>query len=488
MSRVLLYNPPGGMWFRGEARCEQDISQSTAFTLPPPTTLCFMAAIFRQAGIEPRIVDCPAEGMDEAAFLDLAADFAPDLAVLNASVLNLKQDMAFVERLRRRVDCRHAAIVPYLGLLPMDQVDFGLCGAVDLVVTGEMEAVAYDLAELLAGTRPADQVRGVIAVDREARTLRRQADIPLLEDLDSLPLPARDLVRNELYVRPDTGAPMASIVDGRGCPSKCIYCLAPVVNGRRARKRSAKSVAGEMRHCVEDHGIREFLFRSDTFTINKAWVLELCSLIRDMGLDVSWAANSRVNTFDADLATAMKAAGCYLVEFGIESGSDESLRLMKKGTTTDQARAAVAAARKAGLLTYGTVLLGFPWEGLEHMRQTSRFVREVGLDFIEVQVVSPFVGTEFHAMALAEGLVDGDSVDHDMVRNPALKGTRHVGRDQVLAMRRRLLRDFYFRPAYIARTLGRLRSGRELARYARHGFKLIRNLLPGSGDAKRERC
>ncbi len=142
-----------------------------------------------------------------------------------------------------------------------------------------------------------------------------------MQDLDLGPYPARHLARNELYFRPDTGAPQTTVVTSRGCPSKCIFCLAPKISGSRVRRRSPENILGELRECVERHGIRDFLFRSDLFHHGSKWVLDLCQLIVDARLDIRWSCNSRVDTLDEARLEAMKRAGCWLIAFGVESGS-----------------------------------------------------------------------------------------------------------------------------------------------------------------------
>jgi len=480
LKRVLLFCPPGGRWLRGEARCEQDLDQATAYTVTAPTTLAYMAAIFREAGIDVKIMDCPVEEIGDEAFLARFREFSPDLAILNASVLNLKDDAEWVTRVKKiHPASLHAMVVPYFKLLSPEEIPVSLLRQVDLLIIGEMEAVTYDLTGFVVGTRPLQEVRGIMMNLREEQRFQATPPVPPLENLDALPFPARDLIRNDLYLRPDVGRPMAAIVDGRGCPSACIFCLAPVTTGRRPRKRSVDSVVREIAECIDRYGIRDFLFRSDAFTIDREWVFRFCREIRQRSLVISWAANSKTISFDESLGRAMKEAGCFLVEFGIESGDDDSLKRMKKGGTVEQARQAVRSARRAGLLTYGTFLVGFPWENGHHLMNTARFIRSSDLDFIEIQVVAPYRGTELFHLMRREGLIDGDTIGHDMVQNPACKGTRTISVEQLLEFRRRELRRFYFRPRSIARKLWGITSWRQFQQYARHGLRLLWLLCRG---------
>ncbi|MEW5758303.1 MAG: radical SAM protein [Candidatus Omnitrophota bacterium] len=478
MKKVILYNPPGGLWLRGEGRCEQDLDNATAYTVTAPTSLCYMAAILRNKGIEPKIIDCPVEKIDFEAFKNVISNFNPDMAILNASVLNLINDLEVINTIHKIYpNIINCAILPYFNSIPLDKISKSLFQCVDIIITGEMEAVVNDLADYINNIIKQEQIRGIILNDRVSGKIIKNALIPPVDNLDLLPCPARDLVHNELYLRPDIGKPMASIVDGKGCPCSCIYCLAPITTGRKVRKRSVDSVINEIRHCIQQYNIYNFLFRSDTFTIDKNWVLEFCRKITDLNLRIYWAANSRTDTFDEELAFAMKRAGCFLIEFGIESGSDASLKLEKKGTTINNAMNAVVAAKKAKLLVYGTVLIGFPWENLNSLRETEKFIHKLNIDFVEAHIVAPYRGTELFEMLERENLIDNDIIGHDMIKNPAIKGTRYLSREQLLNFRKEFLRRFYMRPDYFLKTLLRMRSLSEVIQYGKHGLRILRNQL-----------
>ena len=139
--------------------------------------------------------------------------------------------------------------------------------------------------------------------------------IEFVDDLDGLPFPDRSLMHNELYINPVTNRPMATISTARGCPCSCIYCISPMISGKKVRFRSAKSVYNEIKECVEKYNIQDFFFKSDTFTINKQWVLDLCNLILNSDLKgkINWVATSRVNTIDEEMLQKMKQSGCSVI-------------------------------------------------------------------------------------------------------------------------------------------------------------------------------
>jgi len=215
----------------------------------------------------------------------------------------------------------------------------------------------------------------------------------------------------------------------RGCPFDCIYCLTPTISGRKARHRSTENIIGELKECIDKFGIRDFFFRADTFTINRDRVIDLCKRILDDGLNIVWAANSRVDTIDAGRLEWMKKAGCTMVALGIESGSEESLKTMKKGTTVEQAREAVALCRKNKMKTYGFYLIGFPWEDERHINDTLDLALELDCDFNEIHIATPYEGTGLNAVARSLGLVEREVVGYDYFTRPSV-GTFHLTKEQ----------------------------------------------------------
>ena len=163
------------------------------------------------------------------------------------------------------------------------------------------------------------------------------------KEIDDLPFPNRSKINNKLYFRPDTNEPQATIATSRGCPSACVYCLTPTISGKKTRFRSPKSILKELENCYFEHDIKNFFFKSDTFTIDHTWVSEVCEEILKSNLKykIQWVANSRVRPLKEDTPKIMKEAGCWLIAFGFETGSEETMKKIKKGATIeDNLRAA----------------------------------------------------------------------------------------------------------------------------------------------------
>jgi len=302
-------------------------------------------------------------------------------------------------------------------------------------------------------------------------------------DLDSLPFPDRSLIRNELYTRPDTGEPQATITTSRGCPSACIFCLTPEISGKRLRLRSPANIVAELTECYSTYSIRDFFFKSDTFTFDAKWTRTVCQAILDSPLagKIRWVANSKVKPLDEETLGIMKQAGCWLIAFGYESGSPETLLRICKGTTVEENLRATQMAKRVGLLTFGFFLVGLPWEGHQHLEATRKHIFELDNDFIEIHIAIPYIGTQLHAAAQAAGLLPDTVLGKDYFNAPSV-GTASLTMPEIEAYRKRLLLNFHFRPTYIFRKIVQAASTPKVyLNYGRFGLRLLKNTLLGKG-------
>ena len=299
------------------------------------------------------------------------------------------------------------------------------------------------------------------------------------DDLDALPFPARDLMKNELYVRPDTGEPMATVQTGKGCPSRCTYCLTPEISGKRVRKRSVENVFAEISECYYVYGIRNFFFKADTFTIDKEWVRSLCEKILQSELNgkIAFAANSRVNPLSKETLLLMKKAGCFMIAFGFETGSRRTMERIQKGATLEQNRQAMKWAREAELPVYGFFMIGFPWETKKDINRTWRFILDTDPDFIEVSIALPYYGTELYRECRKMGTLNQDIFGNDYF-HASTSGTATLSMDELTTYRTRMLLSYYLRPVYILRKLFEaMHNPTALKNYIFYGGRLIKHIV-----------
>jgi radical SAM superfamily enzyme YgiQ (UPF0313 family) len=461
------------------------VEDQTVRVVFPPIDLAILAAVARRAGAEARIGDYPATGGKWEDFERDLKDFGPDAVLFNVTAPTILADLETARRARRhnsriqtiaRGDIFEQAGEPILRHAP--DLDLAFWGDVEdrfeRIVRGEspaqMEAVVFrDLADSRTPS---------------AGAVRRNAGRGVVSDLDSLPLPARDLLDNALYRSPETGHPLTVIQASRGCPARCIFCPAGRLSGHRFRARAPEGIVQELRQCVERFGLREFLFNGETLTLDKRWVIELCERIIESGLDIRWGCNSRVDSMDRERAEALGKAGCWVVAFGVETGDADLLVRMKKGATLAQAEKAVAICKEAGLATHAFFVIGMPWETAASLERTLAFARKLDTDFFDINIAYPLPGAELYDIARAEGLLELES-PVDGLHLPLAGGgyataslrSYTLGAEDLNRWRRRALLRLYLRPRYILRTLKRAHRTGTLPNYLAAAARRLKGLL-----------
>jgi len=259
-------------------------------------------------------------------------------------------------------------------------------------------------------------------------------------DPEDLPFPAWDLLDMRHYRLPVKRTPYVLMTTGQGCPFPCTFCVAPYYSGIKFRPRPVEDVLAEMKYVR--NFVRDVFFHTDTFTLNKKYVLSLCQRLVEEDLGISWISNSRVDTIDEEMVRAMRRAGCWLLSFGIESGSQKILDVSKKKIKLEQSREAVKMANDAGLIVAGHFILGMPGETEETIQQTVEFARQLDLSFAEFYIATPFPGAELY-----EVFRDSSSSFHTDWKRFEYSHNVMAPDLDLEGYRRKAYRGFYLRPA-----------------------------------------
>ena len=332
---------------------------------------------------------------------------------------------------------------------------------IDAVVTGEGEKTVPELVDRLDAGKSLRGVLGVIY--KEGNEIIENPPRPLIEELDDLPLPARELL-GELddYTPPPATyrrKPVAVMITARGCNRRCIFCSQidrERKSGKRGiRYRSVENVLDEIRACLKQ-GYREIKFIDDTFAADYDRAMTLAKAIKSEGLDFTWFASACVNQVDKPLLRAMKEAGCWAVLFGAESGVQKNLNTLKKGITLDATRKAVKAAKQVGLRVSTPFLFGIPGETFEDALKTIDFAIELNPDLANFHALTAFPGTPLY-----ENLDKYGSVSEDLSRytyQGASFSPYTLSQEQIHELRQIAFRRFYSRPRFLLRRLLQLRT------------------------------
>ena len=366
----------------------------------PPLGPAYVAASLRQAGHTVRLLDCTFLGREQALRLALAAQ--ADVVGIYCMATMRDDALWFARQLRGRCELLVAG-----GPLPTCEPEAFLADF-DVVVRGEGERTMVDaLAAHAAGADPGG-VPGAVAAAAGGGAAAPSPPRSLAGDLDALPFPARDLLPNAAYIshgRRRYGYAVTTVMASRGCPFACEFC-SNVVFGDSYRERSPAGVLDEIEQALA-LGYDRIAFADDVFTLRGERVVALCDEIERRGLRFAWECLARVDGIDGATAARMRRAGCRTVFFGIESGSDEVLRLMRKGITAARAREAVWAAHDAGLEVGAFFILCYPGETDDTVLETLRFAASLPLDYLGLSMPYPLPGTRLRTRL--EGRVTGEA-------------------------------------------------------------------------------
>ena len=375
----------------------------------PPLGLGYIAASLRSQGVQVELVDCTFLTREEA--LAKAKRSKPQIIGFY-SMFSMKKTTLELAALLRK-DCELLVVG---GPLPTLEPS-GYLDVFDVAVQGEGEAAMVEIAECQRKGIDLSCVEGIAYKDNGA--VKFTPPRKHVEDLDSLPFPARDLFDNEAYKRHYLrrfGYSISPLITSRGCPFSCDFCSRPVF-GQSFRTRSASNVVDEVDE-IAGLGYDRVWFADDCFTLNRERLMDVCVELVKRKVDVHWECLSRVDTMDREVAAAMRRSGCVRVFFGIESGTDEVLGLMQKQITVEQARRAVYNAKELGLKVGAFFILGYPGESDETVLDTVRFASGLPLDYLSFTLPYPIPGTALFGRVKGNGGLVGD--DWEEPKNWAL--------------------------------------------------------------------
>jgi len=358
----------------------------------PSLGLGYIASYLRQHDISTSLIDCTFLTEKEA--LERVKQSNPKIVGIY-SMFSMKQPAIHMAKLLKSNCEMLVAGGPLPTLRPEDFLeDF------NVVVVGEGEQTMLELVRTVENRHSLSTVKGIVYKKQKKNSEAEVAYTPtrgVIEELDKLPFPARDLFDNGSYrnhYSEKFGYTTTSLITSRGCPFQCDFCSRAVF-GSGFRTRSATNIVDEV-ESVQALGYDRIWFSDDCFTLNRKRLLSICNEIIRRGLKMDWECLSRVDTIDMETALKMKQAGCVRVFFGIESGNDAVLALMKKQATADKARKAVLITKAAGIQAGAFFIVGYPGETDETVLDTLKFASSLPLDYLSLTMPYPILGTSLY--------------------------------------------------------------------------------------------
>lgn len=344
-----------------------------------PLGLGYIAAVLEERH-DVMVIDVGAERLSNNSLKKRISKIDPEIVGITSDTLTFQRALEIAE-IVKRVNWKIIVVVggAHSNALPSYPLKY-LC--FDISVYGEGERTVVELWARIEEGKSYEDVRG-IAFRGENRVTIVTPKRELMENLDELPFPARHLFpmerySTEAYLRTSPTYPIGT---SRGCPFSCAFCSNNVVFGRKYRFRSAENVADEIELLINKYNAKGIYFREDLFTVNEKRVIALCDEIKKRGLDFAWECESRVDTVNEKMLTAMSEAGCRLTWFGVESGSQRILDYLNKRITLPQIRAAYKLCQRAGIRAGASFMIGVPSETMDDVQDTIALAEELKPEF-----------------------------------------------------------------------------------------------------------
>lgn len=469
MNAIVFVNPPLSIEDRYGVKF-----QSGGQT--PPLGLTNLAAMTRQHGFPTAILDAAALGLDYGAAVRTIIEGGFRYVGITAVTISVGHAARLAHALKE-ADPRIVTLLggPHVSAVPEETMT--RYPAFDIGVIGEADYSIVELLQALETQRDLGQVRGIVF--RHEGRLVLTPPAPPIMNLDELPKPAWDLLPDMArYYCPPVHTlkriPAGLLIASRGCPGQCTFC-ASAVFGRALRAYSAAYTFDLIKELYDRYGMREIQLRDDNFIAYRKRMVELCALLKQAQLDLVWTCAGRVDMVNPDILKLMREAGCWQIWYGIESGSQAILDVIKKHTKLSQIEKAVTLTRQAGISPCGFFILGHPTETTATLEATIDLAVRLPLDEAHFGFMTPLPGSELYRRVDEYGQFDRDwsrctgwlpvFVPHGLTA------------DLLERYSNKAFRRFFFRPRIILSYLKKIRSWRHLKIYLSGLLALLEFLL-----------
>ncbi|MEN9625935.1 MAG: hypothetical protein RL557_263 [archaeon] len=452
------------------------VSEEATMILPP-LGLAYIAGYLRANGVEIQVLDLAAlRYQDDQARAAISASGA-DLVAM-AATTNTIMEAYNLAKITKKV-LPHAKIAvggPHPTMEPIRTLKE--CAELDFCIISEAEETMLELSRALEDNTSVKNILGISYRDEQENGLVKVTPTrPLIQDLDKLAFPARDLLPLNKYWTPGVRRyPFATMMTSRGCPYSCTFCSNFRTQGKQFRFRSPENVVAEIGELVNKYGVKEINIIDDNFTFMPGRVKEICNLLIERKYDVILKTGNgiRADRVSLPMLRHMKKAGFYLVAFGIESGNPEILKKMRKGETREQIKQAVNWAKQAGLITEGFFMFGNEGEGPKEMRETIEFAKELDLNIAQFQVYTPVPGSPLYEKIARDGKVFSQKWEDFNAFNEPLFEYGESKFDLMLKMQQTAYREYYFRPHMIVKKFLEVRNLKQLNAFVKAGMAVAK--------------
>lgn len=363
----------------------------------PSLGLLYLAAVARDHGYQTAIIESDIENLDADQVTDRLLKEQPDYIGITLFTVGVWQAAQIARKIKLRLPTTKIVVGgPHISSMSMETMQ--RFPEFDIAVIHEGEQVLPELLQHLELNSDLNNVNGIIFRDQTG--LQKTSPAPTINELDSLPLPAWDLLPGF----PDTclpaifdypQGPVTTLAASRGCPFLCKFCDTSTF-GAKVRANSPQNVFNTMKYLNERFGVRHIQFVDDLFLASRVRTLELCDLIIDNQLSMTWSCTARVDTVKPDVLKKMKQAGCWEISFGLETGSNELLQKMEKAARIEISEQAINWTSEAGIRCKGLFMLGYPGENEQTIELTKAFTRRIPMTTMNLSKFTPYPGSPIY--------------------------------------------------------------------------------------------
>lgn len=391
-------------------------------------------------------------GLTDNEIAEQIRKISPDLVGVSCLFAAIEKDAVNVCRIVKEIDPDITTIVggAHAGAIAEKLIEQNQ--SIDFVIQGEAEVTFRELISAIENGRPFSELDGIAY--RENNKTHLIPKTKYIENLDSLPFPARHLFNMDKYFEKASAhgsfklSPYTQIISSRGCPFKCTFCALGNHWGSKQRMRSAENVLDEIEYLIKNYNIKELHFEDDNLTADKKRALTIFDGMIKRGFDIIWVVPSgmAVASLDKELLVKMKASNCYSVTLAIESGSQHVIsKLMNKPVNLKKVPDLVKTIRRVGLEVRGFFILGYPDETKETIRETVEFAKKLELDWSVFSIASPIPNTRMYKTCIEKGYFREENFDPIRSFHTSIINTPEFTSKDLAEIREEAIIDINFR-------------------------------------------
>ena len=483
---VLLIHPPSTI---AERYGKEDMGEFGGDLIP--LGIASLAGFLREKGYGVGVLDCPALRIDADKVYEIIVNKDPAIIGFSTTTYSLARAVEIGKKIRNKLPNKltvvggsHANVA---GIETANQYDifdiisYGLDGEYIMhQIVNEYSIKKFDRDSFLQDFVMLEKIKGIIY--KKNNVVIKNLPTEIINDLDELPLPARDLFPMERYIPVPhhyKKLPLTNMLVIRGCPYFCTFCDQA---GTKTRRRSPQKVIDEIKHCVEKYGVKEISFWDDTLSYHKKWMKEFLDLLMKADLDICWSCFAAVNTVDEEILKLMSKAGCWNIFYGYETGVEVLAKNMlthRKNRDFEKMKQVAQWTKNAGIEVIGSFVIGLPGETPELARQTVQNAIELDPDYAQFAIACPYPGTQL-AKEIKQGKW-GKFVSNELEEYTTESVTwlpsGYSGVKELEDMQRYAFRKFYLRPSYIFKRIFKLRSLEDLKRHIKGATGLVKAFI-----------